>query len=152
MYQIAGLKCGGQGLNLTCANRVIITDLWWNMAAEQQAFSRVYRNHQKKETYLFRIMADKSIDQRIKYIQEKKLEEIKNIFGDHKHRSKKLKAEEVLTLFGAQSMDGCLDKASLNSDKSDEDVDSTEEGSDSDDDGDDELGRDDVSVSEEDED
>jgi hypothetical protein len=27
---IAGLKCGGQALNLTCANRVISVDLWWN--------------------------------------------------------------------------------------------------------------------------
>jgi SNF2 family DNA or RNA helicase len=27
---IAGLKCGGQALNLTCANRVISIDLWWN--------------------------------------------------------------------------------------------------------------------------
>lgn len=27
---IAGLKCGGVGLNLTVANRVISLDLWWN--------------------------------------------------------------------------------------------------------------------------
>lgn len=27
---IANLKCGGVGLNLACANRVISVDPWWN--------------------------------------------------------------------------------------------------------------------------
>lgn len=40
---IAGLKCGGQGLNLTAANRVISIDLWWNHSVELQAFGRVFR-------------------------------------------------------------------------------------------------------------
>ena len=40
---IAGLKCGGQGLNLTMANRVISVDLWWNHSVELQAFGRVFR-------------------------------------------------------------------------------------------------------------
>lgn len=40
---IAGLKCGGQGLNLTMANRVISIDLWWNHSVELQAFGRVFR-------------------------------------------------------------------------------------------------------------
>lgn len=40
---IAGLKCGGQGLNLTAANRVISVDLWWNYSVELQAFGRVFR-------------------------------------------------------------------------------------------------------------
>lgn len=33
---IASLKCGGVGLNLTMASRVICVDLWWNDAVEQQ--------------------------------------------------------------------------------------------------------------------
>jgi len=33
---IASLKCGGVGLNLTMASRVICVDLWWNSAIEQQ--------------------------------------------------------------------------------------------------------------------
>lgn len=40
---VAGLKCGGQGLNLTMANRVISIDLWWNHSVELQAFGRVFR-------------------------------------------------------------------------------------------------------------
>lgn len=33
---IASLKCGGVGLNLTMASKVICVDLWWNSAIEQQ--------------------------------------------------------------------------------------------------------------------
>lgn len=33
---VASLKCGGVGLNLTMASRVICVDLWWNDSVEQQ--------------------------------------------------------------------------------------------------------------------
>ena len=33
---LASLKAGGQGLNLTMANRVIILEPWWNDSVEQQ--------------------------------------------------------------------------------------------------------------------
>ena len=33
---IASLKCGGIGLNLTMASKVICVDLWWNSCVEQQ--------------------------------------------------------------------------------------------------------------------
>ena len=33
---IASLKCGGVGLNLTMASKVICTDLWYNSDVEQQ--------------------------------------------------------------------------------------------------------------------
>ena len=33
---IASLKCGGVGLNLTMASRVLLIENWWNKAAEQQ--------------------------------------------------------------------------------------------------------------------
>lgn len=33
---IASLRTGGTGLNLTCANKVLIVDLWWNSAVEDQ--------------------------------------------------------------------------------------------------------------------
>lgn len=33
---IASLKCGGIGLNLTMASKVLCVDLWWNSSVEQQ--------------------------------------------------------------------------------------------------------------------
>jgi len=37
---LVSLKCGGVGLNLTVANRVICLDLWWNWQIENQAIDR----------------------------------------------------------------------------------------------------------------
>lgn len=33
---LCSTKAGGVGLNLTCASRVILTDVWWNCATEDQ--------------------------------------------------------------------------------------------------------------------
>jgi len=33
---LVSLKCGAVGLNLTVCSRVILLDLWWNPAIEQQ--------------------------------------------------------------------------------------------------------------------
>lgn len=38
---LASLKCGGQGLNLMMASRVIVIDPWWNNAVEQQGMPHV---------------------------------------------------------------------------------------------------------------
>ncbi|KAM7190673.1 SNF2 family N-terminal domain containing protein [Rhypophila sp. PSN 637] len=73
---IASLKCGGQALNLTCANRVIIIDPWWNSAMEKQAFGRVARIGQHKETYLAKFVAEKTIEVDMVNLQYKKAEDI----------------------------------------------------------------------------
>jgi SNF2 family DNA or RNA helicase len=40
---LVSLKVGAYGLNLTCANHVILVDPWWNPAVEEQAIERVHR-------------------------------------------------------------------------------------------------------------
>ena len=44
---LMSLKCG-VGLNLTCANHVILCEPWWNPFAEDQACDRVHRIGQQK--------------------------------------------------------------------------------------------------------
>ncbi|EHK98685.1 putative DNA repair protein RAD5 [Glarea lozoyensis 74030] len=53
---ISGLKCGGLGLNLTMASRCVSLDLWWNHAVEQQAFGRIFRIGQEKNTVMTRLV------------------------------------------------------------------------------------------------
>ncbi|KAG9498634.1 hypothetical protein J7337_009444 [Fusarium musae] len=79
---VSSMKCGGQSLNLQMANRVIILDEWWNKAAEEQAFKRVYRTGQLKQTHLVRIMAKDSIDERIIMLQDAKEEVIRAALQD----------------------------------------------------------------------
>ena len=44
---LMSLKCG-VGLNLTCANTVVMCEPWWNPFAEDQACDRVHRIGQQK--------------------------------------------------------------------------------------------------------
>ncbi|KAM0191912.1 hypothetical protein ACHAPI_008630 [Fusarium lateritium] len=83
---VASMKCGGQSLNLQMANRAIIVDEWWNKAVEEQAFRRIFRTGQTKETHLVRIMAKETIDERIVMLQEAKEEIIASALQDNELR------------------------------------------------------------------
>ncbi|KAI7850216.1 P-loop containing nucleoside triphosphate hydrolase protein, partial [Circinella umbellata] len=69
---LISLKAGGVGLNLTAANRVILMDIWWNPAMENQAIDRVHRIGQKKEVHVHRLFINQSIENTILELQAKK--------------------------------------------------------------------------------
>ncbi|KAI1298956.1 P-loop containing nucleoside triphosphate hydrolase protein [Xylaria venustula] len=73
---IASMGAGNTGLNIANANRMIIMNPWWNHAAEIQAFGRIKRHGQCKETHLVRLFAKGTIDERIRRMQNEKREEI----------------------------------------------------------------------------
>ncbi|KAI9815366.1 MAG: hypothetical protein M1832_005505 [Thelocarpon impressellum] len=102
---IAGLKCGGQGLNLTAANRVISIDLWWNHSVELQAFGRVFRIGQSKKTYLARIVVRNTVDDRLLSMQEEKIRIVDGAMMDDGRKVKPLTLEELASLFGCVSED-----------------------------------------------
>ena len=77
---ISSLTCGGIGLNLTEASRVIMVDLWWNSPVEQQAFCRVYRIGQQWPTKMVRFYVEGTIDERMLALQRKKEDMIKTVF------------------------------------------------------------------------
>lgn len=52
---LVSTTAGGQGLNMTAANRVIIMDSDFNPMWEQQAVGRAYRLGQKKHVYVYRL-------------------------------------------------------------------------------------------------
>jgi SNF2 family DNA or RNA helicase len=89
------MTSGNVGLNITAANRVIIVTPWWNVGTEVQAFGRVKRHGQKKETYLVRLFAQDSIDERMKLLQVDKEEEIKQAMLEGR-KPKPLTREEQL--------------------------------------------------------
>ncbi|KAL2075494.1 hypothetical protein VTL71DRAFT_437 [Oculimacula yallundae] len=101
---LATLKTAGEGLNLECANVVYSMDQWWNACSEKQAFCRVYRIGQKKETYFFRLILKKSVDERIIEMQDKKLEMIEQMLKPTVSR------REMAQLFGVAHKDPKNDK------------------------------------------
>jgi len=106
--QISSTRCGGLGLNLTCANRVILVDLWWNIAIEAQAFGRVQRIGQTKPMYFAKIMARNTIDQVLVDVQTQKENNIAAVLQDNKSETirKDPTVEELLRLFGGGDDDG----------------------------------------------
>ncbi|GAB1316582.1 hypothetical protein MFIFM68171_06792 [Madurella fahalii] len=98
---VSGFQCGGISLNLTCANRVILGDLWWNTALEEQAFGRVKRIGQEKRTHFVRIMVRSTIDVRLHELQEQKKRECNAVYEDGSPaRHKTLTLDEIASLFG----------------------------------------------------
>lgn len=53
---LISLKAGGVGLNLTGADTVILVDLWWNPAVEDQAIGRAHRMGQEQNVEVYRMI------------------------------------------------------------------------------------------------
>ncbi|KAI0242245.1 DNA repair protein rhp26 [Massospora cicadina] len=62
-------RTGGQGLNLTGADRVVIFDPDWNPTADLQALSRAWRLGQSKEVFIYRLLAAGTIEERVHHLQ-----------------------------------------------------------------------------------
>jgi SWI/SNF-related matrix-associated actin-dependent regulator of chromatin subfamily A3 len=69
---LASLNVCSVGLNLVAANQVILSDSWWAPAIEDQAMDRVYRLGQTRETTVWRLVMEGSIEDRVLEIQETK--------------------------------------------------------------------------------
>jgi SNF2 family DNA or RNA helicase len=100
---LASLKCGGLGLNLTAASRVLNIDPFWNIAIEQQAFGRVHRIGQTQTTNFTRLFVSGTIDERIMNLQEEKQNYIRKLFDGSKKGA--FRKEELLGLFGQTTTD-----------------------------------------------
>jgi len=71
-FFLISLKAGGTGLNLTGADTVILYDLWWNPAVEEQAADRAHRMGQKSVVNVIKLVAYGTIEEKINELQEKK--------------------------------------------------------------------------------
>ncbi|XP_023230728.1 DNA repair and recombination protein RAD54-like [Centruroides sculpturatus] len=58
-------KAGGCGLNLIGANRLVMFDPDWNPANDGQAMARVWRDGQKKQCYIYRLLTTGTIEEKI---------------------------------------------------------------------------------------
>ena len=65
-------KPGGVGLNLTAADTVIHVDPWWNPAVQSQASARAHRIGQDQPVFVYRLVAEGSIEERMLALQARK--------------------------------------------------------------------------------
>jgi superfamily II DNA or RNA helicase len=69
---LISLKAGGTGLNLTGADTVILYDLWWNPAVEQQAADRAHRMGQKNVVQVIRLVTQGTVEDKMYELQQRK--------------------------------------------------------------------------------
>jgi superfamily II DNA or RNA helicase len=69
---LVSLKAGGTGLNLTAADTVILYDPWWNPAVEDQAIDRAHRIGQHKPVFVYRLVAQGTIEDKMETLKDKK--------------------------------------------------------------------------------
>jgi SNF2 family DNA or RNA helicase len=101
---LVSLKSGSVGLNLTSASRVIMLDMWWNPAIEEQAIDRVHRIGQTRRVVVHKLTIKNSVDEQIGRLQAKKREAASGALGDGIIRRKgqtanTLSLEDVLFMF-----------------------------------------------------
>ena len=70
-------KAGGLGLNLIGASRLILFDVDWNPAIEEQAMARIHRQGQKRDCKIYRFVVKDAIEEKIwmRQIEKKGLAE-----------------------------------------------------------------------------
>jgi superfamily II DNA or RNA helicase len=73
---LISLKAGGIGLNLSSADTVIHFDPWWNPAVENQATDRAHRIGQNRVVNSYKLIARRTIEEKILDLQRKKREVI----------------------------------------------------------------------------
>jgi len=62
---IAQIQAAGVGLNLQCADRVILAEPAWTPAANEQAIARAYRGGQTKKVWASYVLLESSIDESV---------------------------------------------------------------------------------------
>ncbi|KIP06767.1 hypothetical protein PHLGIDRAFT_30351 [Phlebiopsis gigantea 11061_1 CR5-6] len=100
-------KCGGVGLNLTSANRIVNLDLSWNYASESQAYDRVHRLGQDKEVFVKRLVVNDTLEERMLKLQETKTGLAEAALGEGSGvKLHKLSVKELKDLFGMSKTNG----------------------------------------------
>ena len=97
---LISLKAGGVGLNLTEADTVIIYDPWWNPAAESQAADRAHRIGQDKPVFVYKLVTENTVEEKIIAMQERKRALADSIYTHGaKQENLALTAEDLTVLF-----------------------------------------------------
>ncbi|KAL0080870.1 SNF2 family N-terminal domain-containing protein [Phycomyces blakesleeanus] len=101
-------RAGGLGINLTSADIVIMYDSDWNPQVDLQAMDRAHRIGQTKQVYVFRLVTENAIEEKVleRAAQKLRLDQLVIQQGRMQHHQKAASKEELLTMIqhGAESI------------------------------------------------
>jgi superfamily II DNA or RNA helicase len=96
---LISLKAGGTALNLTAADTVIHYDPWWNPAVEAQATDRAHRIGQTKSVFVYKLIAQDTVEERMLQLQADKRVLAGRLYTDKSASPTALAAEDLEMLF-----------------------------------------------------
>ncbi|WP_412103188.1 DEAD/DEAH box helicase [Polaromonas sp. SM01] len=95
---LVSLKAGGVGLNLTAADTVIHVDPWWNPAVEEQATARAHRIGQDQPVFVYKLVVEGSIEERMLELQARKAALAEGVLGSDSATVLKFGPEDLQAL------------------------------------------------------
>jgi len=96
---LISLKAGGTGLSLATADYVIHMDPWWNPAVEQQATDRAHRIGQVKPVFVYRLVAENTVEEKVVELQEKKKELFNSVVSADGTATSGLTMDDIKAIF-----------------------------------------------------
>ncbi len=96
---LISLKAGGTGLNLTAADTVIHYDPWWNPAVERQATDRAHRIGQEQNVFVYKFIAESTVEERILELQDRKRRLAATLFEETGSAPLRLEMDDIERLF-----------------------------------------------------
>jgi superfamily II DNA or RNA helicase len=96
---LISLKAGGTGLNLTAADTIIHYDPWWNPAVEAQATDRAHRIGQTKTVFVYKLIAQGTVEEKIMQLQADKHALVTQLYTDKNAGPATLSSEDLESLF-----------------------------------------------------
>ena len=92
---LLSLKAGGVGLNLTAADTVIHLDPWWNPAVERQATDRAHRIGQDQPVFVYKLVVEGSIEERMLALQARKAALSEGVLGHDAAAATKFSVDDL---------------------------------------------------------
>jgi len=96
---LISFKAGSTGLNLTACNNVVLVDMWWNPALEDQAFDRAHRFGQTRDVNIYKLTIENTVEERILTLQNGKRALATAALGGDRIKNLKLGLEDLMALF-----------------------------------------------------
>ena len=84
---------------MTACNNVILVDMWWNPALEDQAFDRAHRMGQTRDVHIYKLTIENTVEERILALQEGKRALAAAALSGDRIKNLKLGLEDLMALF-----------------------------------------------------
>jgi len=99
-------KAGGVGVNLIGASRLVLFDVDWNPATDLQSMARIHREGQKRPCYIYRLLVQGALDEKI-YQRQLTKTGLADAVMDAKKTAQGFTRDELRDLFRLEEGDSC---------------------------------------------